>query len=231
MTKTLSSHDQIISHIWDVQALLSKGHSVEDACEKLEIQPQNYQRWHREFGVQKPEHVKCQEELIAADKKNDAYTLLQIYPRYRTYKENGKINANVGFVLDRKFAILDKVHLYCKSVDTRAHTHRGAQAWEVGPADSANFVDQIHTIIQKEFEFMLQFLLMSAQKKNKPVPSNLMSNISIDVKGEAGKSLATDLFTVFTGRDLTPKQKNKLKEDWTLLGAYIGDIAQTVKGL
>ena len=55
--------EQIISKLRQVEILLSEGNNAEEACRKIEVAPQTYYRWRKEYGSLQLEQARRLKEL------------------------------------------------------------------------------------------------------------------------------------------------------------------------
>ena len=57
------SPEQIINKLREVEILVSKGATVEEACRKIEVTEQTYYRWRKQYGGMQVEQAKQLKEL------------------------------------------------------------------------------------------------------------------------------------------------------------------------
>ena len=63
MSRKRHSAEQIISKLREAEVFLSQGHSVPEACKKIEISEQTYYRWRKEYGGIRTDQAKRLKDL------------------------------------------------------------------------------------------------------------------------------------------------------------------------
>jgi putative transposase len=57
------SPEQVVRKLRDAEADLAGGQSIDEVCKKLEVSPQTYFRWKKEYGGAKADEVRRLKEL------------------------------------------------------------------------------------------------------------------------------------------------------------------------
>ncbi len=229
MKKERLSVDQIVCHLFDMEGLLAQGLPVDEACRKIGISEKNYQRWHRMYGGQKPAHVKCMEAFEASDKSGDVTEMLAKFSELQLHQSEGRAPRGVGFVLARKLSILTQVKSMCASMVKKPTARTSREVWERPEAGSDVVQNKVHEVIVDEFSKMIRFYMNRTKKNNQPVNANMVTNISVEMKGDVGKQVSAALLSYFTGYELPSKLHGQLEDGWRKLGAHIELLARSAK--
>ena len=63
MARRRFSAEQIVNKLREADVLISKGHTITEACKQIEITDQTYYRWRKEYGGLKTDQAKRLKEL------------------------------------------------------------------------------------------------------------------------------------------------------------------------
>lgn len=63
MAKKRFSPEQIITHLRQVEILVSQGHTTGDACRQIGVSEQTYYRWRKEFGGMEVDQLRRLKDL------------------------------------------------------------------------------------------------------------------------------------------------------------------------
>ncbi len=223
------SVDQIAIHLSDMEDLLGQGLKVDEACRKIGISENSYQRWRREYGGRKPDHLRCLESFEAADKSRDVIEMLDNFTELRRHLKEGRTPRKVGFALARKISLLTKAHDICANASFKPSAKLSSESWDHPDADSDIVQTKVHDALVDEFSKMIHFYMARAEKTGQSVRSDLVTDASIDVKGNVGKQVSSALASYFAGLELPKNQIQQLKDGWSLLGAYIEQLLRSAK--
>lgn len=204
---------------------MANGQSLAEACEKSGISEKNYQRWLREHDGQKPAHVKCLEEFIAADKSSNVVKMPDSFGELVGHINEGHAPRGVGFALQRKLAILSRIKNVCPDPDNKPVVSFSSEPWESGNAQDLQ-LDKVHEALKDEFNKMTRFYMAFIQKTGGQLAGDLISGISVNVKGDAGKHVAIAMLTYFSGYEIPQKQQVLLNVGWRALSDIIDQLGR-----
>jgi len=221
--------EQIVVNLWETKRLVATGKTVVEACQKVGISEANYQRWLREHDGEIPAHIKSLEAFKSADKSGDIIKMLDSFLELVRHGNEGHAAKETGFALSRKLSILNRAYDMRPDPDKKTKVKFSTEVWERAEAGSSVAVDKIHEAIKDEFRKIIRFYLAYAEKTNQPVEGGLVSNISVNVKGDIGEQVSAALLSYFSGYELPNNQLLQLETGWQTLGANIEQLVRRFK--
>ncbi|OEJ68230.1 hypothetical protein BEN30_06825 [Magnetovibrio blakemorei] len=200
---------------------MAQGQSAEDACLKLGVSKLNFELWTREYGGGKPAYIKCLEALAEIDKKGNVPEFVAKFSEFHVYQQQGFKAQGISFSLNFKIALLTRLSKMIVAPTKKPRSSDSGESWGSDGGQANTPYKRANEALIDEFSNIIRFYMMRANKAGTPVNGNLVSDITLDVKGKVGELVSNGLLALLSNRELSPKQQIELKEGWLLLGSYI----------
>ncbi|MEG3620026.1 hypothetical protein V5T82_16295 [Magnetovibrio sp. PR-2] len=166
-----------------------------------------------------PEYVLHLRTLQDADKESDIRGFVQAFRMYCQSVDKDSPPKSLPFVLVLKLTLLQKLDSLVTFDRTETNTNTNTGEASVGYAKA-------HPMFVDEIQKILQFFMASAKKSHRTLDGALLSDVSIDAKGELGEKLSVGLVTLLAKKNVSEKQLAELSTIWRQFSDHFTKLSQ-----